>query len=237
MILYQGFKASAVDIVTVVIGFVVICCGISKHFLHSHLFQFSSIILLALLQLSKVDPLEIKEKLDRKSTILLSAGRSEAHDGDTEKALEMEDPGIDTLRGGFGAIGSIHRAISSRKSMSRTEGSFDPSEIVRRRRGHQAVGSEVGLMDPPSDGMGMGVVRHQLYDKPMPMPFVFLPRSNLKQSNTLIPSAQQGQLRRQNLTPFRPSHALRLPGRLQPTAFHDPYLRGQRRRPPLRSQI
>lgn len=145
VILYQGFKASAVDIVTVVAGFLVICCGIT------------------LLQLSKVDPETIQGKIDRKSTILLAAARSTVHhDNDEEKALEIEDPGIDTLRGGFGAIGSIHRAISSRRSMRR-EGAFDPTDVVRRRNARQEAreGSEVG----------MGPVRHQLYDAPMPNDF------------------------------------------------------------------
>ncbi|KAL8292184.1 hypothetical protein RQP46_001650 [Phenoliferia psychrophenolica] len=142
-ILYQGFKASAVDIVTVVMGFLVICSGIT------------------LLQLSKVDPTEIKGNIDRRSTMLLSASRSEIHrDGDTEKGLEIEDPGIDALRGSFGAIGSIHRAISSRRSMRR-EGAFDPSDVVRRRRQQQEGGED-------SSSLGMGVVRHQLYDNPMP---------------------------------------------------------------------
>lgn len=94
-----------------------ICCGIT------------------LLQLSKVDPVEIKSKLDRRSTILLSAARSEINrdDGDMEKnPLDEEDPGMDALRGGFGAIGSIHRAMSARKSMRR-EGRFDPSDVYAFR--------------------------------------------------------------------------------------------------------
>lgn len=99
--------------------------------------------------------------------MLLSASRSEIHhDGDTEKGLEIEDPGMDALRGTFGAIGSIHRAISSRRSMRR-EGAFDPSEVVRRRQARQGEGGE------DSSSLGMGVVRHQLYDNPMPSVFGF----------------------------------------------------------------
>ncbi|KAK4700914.1 magnesium transporter, partial [Phenoliferia sp. Uapishka_3] len=166
-ILYQGFKASAVDIVTVVMGFLVICSGISKLSLpfdcsKPNSFLIPPLNLPALLQLSKVDPTEIKGNIDRKSTMLLSASRSEIHhDGDLEKDLEIEDPGIDALRGGFGAIGSIHRAISGRRSMRR-EGAFDPSEVVRRRQAR-------GGGDDGESGLGMGVVRHQLYDNPMPM--------------------------------------------------------------------
>lgn len=156
VILYQGFKATAVQIVTVVFGFLVVCCGIT------------------LLQLSKVDPIEISTaiggQLDRKSTILLSAARAEIHeDGDVEKGLPTEDPGIDALRGGFGALGSIHRAMSSRRSMRREAG-FDVHDIARRRRrtqdsfygvGGAGEGSEHGMAE-----LSRGV---QLYDNPMPL--------------------------------------------------------------------
>lgn len=42
----------------------------------------------------------------------------------------------------------------------RREGAFDPTDVVRRRNARQEAreGSEVG----------MGPVRHQLYDAPMP---------------------------------------------------------------------
>ncbi|KAM0748503.1 DUF803-domain-containing protein [Meredithblackwellia eburnea MCA 4105] len=149
VILYQGFKASAVEIVTVVMGFLVICSGIT------------------LLQLSKVDPVEISEGLDRKSTILLTATRSHVHhNADAEKGLEIEDPGIDTLRGGFGAIGSIHRAISSRRSLrSHAGGAFDPADTVRRRAGSGV--SQASGATGATYGMN-NLVRHQLYDAPMP---------------------------------------------------------------------
>lgn len=158
VILYQGLKASAAQIVTVVLGFFVICTGIF------------------ILQMSKVDPRELIN-LDRRTTLLLQAARVEidpksardlerdatkssgfsrrrtatsmSHsrsthapvngadlealaDGDpphmsvedAEAALaysdledearavveKTEDPGIDSLRGTFGAIGTIIRA-------------------------------------------------------------------------------------------------------------------------------
>lgn len=120
-------------------GFLTIVCGIT------------------LLQLSKVDPVEIKGKLDRRSTLLLSAARSEVHrDGDQEKGLDIEDPGMDSLRGFAGAVGSIHRAVSARKSMRR-EGRFDPSDILRRRN--------MGNGDQESGDHGM--IRYQLSDGPM----------------------------------------------------------------------
>lgn len=95
VILYEGLKASASQIITIVLGFFVICTGIF------------------ILQMSKVDPRTLS-KLDRKTTILLQAARSEIRpyredaDGETdeEKTIEAtEEPGVDALAGRFGAIG------------------------------------------------------------------------------------------------------------------------------------
>jgi hypothetical protein len=132
----------------------------------------------ALLQLSKIDPNEIKSAvLDRRSTVLLSASRAEAsqHDGldAREKGLDIEDPGIDTLRGTAGAIGSIHRAISMRRGMSRAssraDSGFDPSEVVRRRNGGGVRNGAPGALGSGPQEMGMtSLARHQLYDEPMP---------------------------------------------------------------------
>ncbi|GAA5934991.1 uncharacterized protein JCM15063_003122 [Sporobolomyces koalae] len=161
IILSKGFHIPATDIVTVVMGFLVICVGIT------------------LLQLSKIDPNEIKSQvLDRRSTVLLSASRAEAsqHDGldAREKGLDFEDPGIDTLRGTAGAIGSIHRAMSMRRGMSRAssraDSGFDPNEVMRRRNTGQGVrnGAPGALGSGPQE-MGMNLLtRHQLYDEPMP---------------------------------------------------------------------
>lgn len=142
-------RARAVDIVTVVMGFITICCGIT------------------LLQLSKVEPNDVATKgLDRRSTMLLSASRARAYqDGDYEKGLDAEDPGIDALRGSFGAIGSIHRAMSARRrsTMNGRESAFDPSTLGRTGA-PGAMGS-----GPTESGMGMSVLRGvQLYDAPMP---------------------------------------------------------------------
>lgn len=142
IILAQGFAGTIIQLLSLIAGFFVIVCGIT------------------LLQLSKVDPKILAEgaALDRKSTLLLKASRSMLqHDGDGEKGSELEDPGIDALRGGFGAFGSIHRAISSRKSM-RDEG-------MRRRNGTDAAGT---IQGGGRDGLGLTKVRHQLYDAPMP---------------------------------------------------------------------
>ncbi|GAA5836674.1 hypothetical protein JCM11251_002693 [Rhodosporidiobolus azoricus] len=159
IILNKGFAGSTVtQIVTLVLGFLVICFGIT------------------LLQLSKIDPEEIKEGvLDRRSTILLSASRAEAGDARSEKSTALEeDPGIDTIRGTAGVIGSVRRAISMRRSMSAMSmgGSFDPNEMNMRRRGRNGAPGALGS-GPSEMEMGMrndqgGVRRYQLYDEPMP---------------------------------------------------------------------
>jgi len=129
VILYEGLKASAVQILTVVFGFLVICTGIF------------------VLQMSKVDPRKLR--VDRRTSILLRAAREEvaplvdAPEGefehDPEKALELsEEPGMDALRGTFGAIGSIVRArrratiisqepYRSRRNTDTSNGSARPS--------------------------------------------------------------------------------------------------------------
>ncbi|BGP16982.1 hypothetical protein JCM10213_007428 [Rhodosporidiobolus nylandii] len=157
IILHKGFGGSTVaQIVTLILGFLVICLGIT------------------LLQLSKVDPEEIKEgMLDRRTTMLLSASRAGAsvHDGDHEKGL-LEDPGIDTIRGTAGAIGSIRRAISVRRSMSTLSREPDGDMRYRGRMGAPgAGGSGPGELEMGrrGGGGGEGPRRYQLYDEPMPL--------------------------------------------------------------------
>ncbi|KAJ1304945.1 hypothetical protein OPQ81_006078 [Rhizoctonia solani] len=138
VILYQGFNATPIAIITVVMGFLVICAGIT------------------ILQMSKVDPSSLSG-LDRKSTILLAANRptSDVEKGDT---TALEEPGIDALRGSFGAIGSIVRA----RSVASSRGT------IRSRRaahGHSRDDSSSLVERIPSVG---GMKRHQLYDNPVP---------------------------------------------------------------------
>jgi hypothetical protein len=104
VILFQGFKASVFDIITVVLGFLTICCGIT------------------LLQMSKIDPTALQSQvgLDRRSTILLAAAKGDVEP--TEKNTQDEDPGMDAIRGSAGVIGSIYRARSARKSMMSQDG-------------------------------------------------------------------------------------------------------------------
>lgn len=76
-----------------VMGFLVTCLGIT------------------LLQMSKVDPEQLSN-LDRKSTILLAASKHTTEGGEKGEVTALEEPGMDALRGGFGAVGSIIRARS-----------------------------------------------------------------------------------------------------------------------------
>ena len=98
-ILYQGLKASAITLITMVLGFLVICLGIT------------------LLQMSKVDPNKLTG-LDRKSTILLQAAQHGTEDAEKGEVSALEEPGMDALRGGFGAVGSIIRARSVSRRLS-----------------------------------------------------------------------------------------------------------------------
>lgn len=156
------------------------------------------------MQLSKIDPEEIKENvlLDRRTTMLLSASRAAAsgHDGDHEKGYDAEvDVGIDTVRGAAGVIGSVRRAISMRRSMSTMGGgpgsrqnsrAFGDDEMQMRRRGRNGAPGAFGS-GPADAEMGYGargarqseVPRFQLYDEPMP--FVAVPSSLTFTSLTL----------------------------------------------------
>ncbi|EST07747.1 Magnesium transporter NIPA [Kalmanozyma brasiliensis GHG001] len=103
IILQQGLNASPLQIVTLVMGFLVICAGI------------------VLLQLSKIDPEELQDKpgLDRDTTLLMRASHSViSHGGEKSDTAAYEDPGLDTVRGGMGIVGSMIRARSSRRFSS-----------------------------------------------------------------------------------------------------------------------
>ncbi|KEP48885.1 magnesium transporter NIPA protein [Rhizoctonia solani 123E] len=137
VILFRGFNATPTDIITVVMGFLVICAGIT------------------ILQMSKVDPTTLSG-LDRKTTILLAANRPTS---DTEKgdSTGMEEPGIDALRGSFGAIGSIIRA----RSIASSKGT-----VRSRRATHGHLRDDSGGMERlPSVAY---MKRHQLFDNPVP---------------------------------------------------------------------
>lgn len=141
VILFQGLKAPVLDIITLVLGFLVICSGIT------------------LLQMSKIDPAELKG-LDRRSTVLLQASDKRTED---EKGLDIEDPGMDGLRGLGGVLGSLHRVNTARKSMlSRAE--LEERSEYRRRRRDTLIGQARAELEMGAGGLR----RHQLWDAPMP---------------------------------------------------------------------
>ena len=70
--------------------------------------------------MSKVDPTQFT-KLDRRSTILFQAARKQTEAVEEKFPSGVEEPGIDTLRGSFGTVGSIIRARSARR-MSQSSG-------------------------------------------------------------------------------------------------------------------
>ncbi|KAI0369698.1 DUF803-domain-containing protein [Pilatotrama ljubarskyi] len=140
IVLFQGLKAPPVQIVTLVMGFLVICVGIT------------------ILQLSKIDPTQIKA-LDRRSTLLLQAAKSNTEGFDEKSLAAVEDPGMDALRGSFGTMGSIIRARSARRmSMS------SRTTSIHSRYSAQPVPPLPGNRGDPL----AGVKRHQLFDNPVP---------------------------------------------------------------------
>lgn len=151
IVLFKGLKAPVVQIITIVMGFLVICLGIT------------------ILQMSKIDPKNLS-KLDRRSTLLLQAARTHNDELDEKGDItHIEDPGIDTLRGSFGAVGSIIRArtakrLSQSSRLSRqagggtASGAWDPHHLARD--------STTTYNNNPDRLSGMK--RHQLYDAPVP---------------------------------------------------------------------
>ncbi|GAA6051456.1 hypothetical protein JCM3770_004541 [Rhodotorula araucariae] len=157
IILNRGFSgATTTSIINVVLGFLVIVLGV------------------ALLQLSKVDPEEVQSAvLDHRTATILRASRAgTVH----EKAYDAEDPGMDTVRGFGGALGSIHRAISMRSHGARrgSTNAFGVDEMAMRWRGNGSGGGggEQRNGAPGAGGSGPsemgrdGVKRYQLYDGP-----------------------------------------------------------------------
>jgi len=149
IVLFQGLAASATQIITLVMGFLVICLGIT------------------ILQMSKVDP-EKLNKLDRRSTMLLQAAREQTTTIDEKGAIGYEDPGMDTLRGSFGTVGSIIRARTVRRMSQMSHGGG--SHLRMRPPGAAApYDATVSWMSAAGMDAGPGgMKRHQLYDAPVP---------------------------------------------------------------------
>lgn len=118
--------------------------------------------------------------------MLLQAARSNTKGVDEKDVGAMEDPGMDTLRGSFGTVGSIIRARSARRMSQSTAGRAGVGSMSGLRARH---GNSQGTQDynpygeqPHYNGMGghtispveedrfAGMTRHQLYDPPMRTP-------------------------------------------------------------------
>lgn len=112
--------------------------------------------------MSKIDP-EKFSQLDRRSTMLLQAARSQV---DEKGGLLTEDPGMDTLRGSFGAVGSIIRARTLRMSQS----SQNTTHVRMRPTGAAAPYDPTSSMlaTHHMDPATANLPRHQLYDPPVP---------------------------------------------------------------------
>ncbi|KAJ7140944.1 magnesium transporter NIPA-domain-containing protein [Mycena epipterygia] len=141
IVLFKGLSASVSSIITLVMGFLVICVGIT------------------ILQMSKVDPTTLSKRLDRRSTILLEAARSQTETMEEKSALGIEDPGMDALRGSFGTVGSIIRARSARR--------LSQASMAGRPPGAGAPFDRTGN-NSTNPRLPAGLQRHQLYDAPMP---------------------------------------------------------------------
>jgi magnesium transporter len=120
-------------------AFLIICIGIT------------------ILQMSKVDPTTLS-KLDRRSTILLQAARQHTEAANEKSPNGFEDPGIDALRGSFGAVGSIIRANTARRMSKSSRGT---SSLRNRTNANSESPTTL-------DGKAFGMTRHQLYDPPVP---------------------------------------------------------------------
>lgn len=143
--------------------------------------------------MSKIDPkeLENKVKLDRRSTMLLRAASKATRNGDnsdmsdSEKGrnLDLEDPGVDSVRGFVGLAGSIHRAVSARRTISQRRrkselGSIheenayiidENGNVVMAENGKARSKRRHGGHHLTTHGLADGhITRHQLYDAPMP---------------------------------------------------------------------
>jgi magnesium transporter len=119
--------------------------------------------------MSKVDPTEFKS-LDRRSTILLQAARKQTEAFEEKSASGLEDPGIDTLRGSFGTVGSIIRARTARRVSQSSRLSAHSSRFgasTSRLDLERACSKDTPPV-PSNLGHYGAMKRHQLFDPPVP---------------------------------------------------------------------
>ena len=107
--------------------------------------------------MSKIDPVHLSSRIDRKSTILLQAARQNTESVGEKAWHGVEDPGMDAIRGSFGPVGSIIRARSARRL---SQSSLGPNS---RSRSWVTEGTSA---QPPD--LLFGMKRHQLWDPPVP---------------------------------------------------------------------
>ena len=149
-VLFKGLKASASQIITIVLAFLVICVGIT------------------VLQMSKVDPTQFKT-LDRRTTILIQATQKQTEAVEEKSLSGVEEPGIDALRGSFGTIGSIIRARSARRISQSTHSTGHSSRFGSPNSRFDAERGD-SKSAPFATNLGHygGMRRHQLFDPPVP---------------------------------------------------------------------
>lgn len=145
--LFKGLRAPVTQIITMIMGFLVICLGI------------------IILQMSKVDPTSLN-KLDRRSTILLQAARAQTENFEEKGAMGIEDPGMDALRGSFGTVGSIIRARTVKRMSQRMSQASGTN--FRNRPSATIAFDAPGRDSLATDNQLGGMMRHQLYDAPVP---------------------------------------------------------------------
>jgi len=150
VVLFKGLKASASQIITIVLAFLVICVGIT------------------VLQMSKVDPTHFKT-LDRRSTVFLQATQNRTEAIEEKSLSSVEEPGIDALRGSFGTVGSIIRARSARR-ISQSSHSTGQSSRFGSPGSRYDVERGDFKSSPFATNPGHygGMKRHQLFDPPVP---------------------------------------------------------------------
>ena len=133
--------------------------------------------------MSKVDPTHFKS-LDRRTTVLLQATQNQTEAVEEKSLSGLEEPGIDSLRGTFGTIGSIIRARSARH-ISQSSHSTGQSSRLGFPSSRFDVERGDSKSSPFATNLGHygGMKRHQLFDPPVP-------RSGAPESDAISLSSQ-----------------------------------------------
>ena len=117
--------------------------------------------------MSKVDPTHFTT-LDRRSTVLLQATQKQTEAIEEKSLSSVEEPGIDTLRGSFGTVGSIIRARSARRISQSSHSTGQSSHFGSpSSRFDVERGDFKSSPFAPNPGHYGGMKRHQLFDPPV----------------------------------------------------------------------